>query len=423
MSDFLVYWRPETANDSGTSLNHAASNQFRRVRPGDTLWVTTAPEGHLQLLGRLEVEKIVGQREAELRVGHRLWEADAHALAKPGTEMAIARIPIGDIASKLRFAAKADRLAVSNGKVNAQSLQAMRRLEPQSVRLLSSRLRPLINTLSQLKVGTVYSRKDLREQFGITDATINNGVFEPHGHDSIWLFITESKTSDRTQYIDLLDGDTLSFDGQTEGRTDPALINHEADGRKVLLFYRKRKDEFPGYGFRFEGAFAYVKHDGHRPTHFTFSRDAPRGVDEVVDAIERLAGRRTSQGIRVPPKVRIAIDAHAMKTAISHFEAEGYAVEDVHKRQPVDLIVRRGREIRRVEVKGTQTTGEEVLLTDGEVKYAREHKPEMLLFIVAEVVVFDEDGAVRVDGGRVSVREWNVDEGHLQPMVYKYRPA
>jgi hypothetical protein len=299
----------------------------------------------------------------------------------------------------------------------------MRRLVPNSARLLASKLGKLINTVSILKVGEVYSRERLKSIFRITDATINNGVFEPKGHDSIWLFITESKTPDRTQYADLLAGDALYFDGQTEGRTDASLISHHADGRDVLLFYRKTKFELPGAGFTFEGRFSYTTHEGGRPTRFTFTRQPLATEDEVVEAVERLSGRQTSQGFSVPPRVRMAIDKYAMKAAISHFETNGYTVDDVHTKQPVDLIVRRGGEVRRVEVKGTQTTGEQVLLTAGEVGYARLHRPEMMLFILSEVSVHDGgEGAVMVAGGTIQLRAWDVDAGVLQPLAYRYTP-
>jgi putative restriction endonuclease len=67
----------------------------------------------------------------------------------------------------------------------------------------------------KLKLSHVYTRKELQEIFRIVDATINTGVFHPKGHDSVWLFVTEDKTPDRTQYVDSLDGDTLSWEGQT----------------------------------------------------------------------------------------------------------------------------------------------------------------------------------------------------------------
>lgn len=37
------------------------------------------------------------------------------------------------------------------------------------------------------------------------------------GYDSVWLFIAEQKTSDRTQYVDTLEGDILHMEGQLKG--------------------------------------------------------------------------------------------------------------------------------------------------------------------------------------------------------------
>jgi len=67
-----------------------------------------------------------------------------------------------------------------------------------------------MRTSQELSVGSVYTRDQLKDQFEIIDSTINNGIFRPKGHASIWLFVTRNKTSDRTQYHDELDGDTLS---------------------------------------------------------------------------------------------------------------------------------------------------------------------------------------------------------------------
>lgn len=52
--------------------------------------------------------------------------------------------------------------------------------------------------------------------FLIKDANLRNGAFKPGGHESIWLFVTEEKTPDRTPYRDFLDSDLLNWDGQTQ---------------------------------------------------------------------------------------------------------------------------------------------------------------------------------------------------------------
>ena len=129
-----------------------------------------------------------------------------------------------------------------------------------------------MRTSSVLTVGEVYSRNELRDMFDIVDATINTGVFQPEEQESIWLFITEDKPSDRTQSDDLLEGDRLQWEGQMSGRTDDLIIEHKERGLELLVFYRKRKNEFSNYGFRYEGVFQYESHTGHNPTKFTLRR-------------------------------------------------------------------------------------------------------------------------------------------------------
>jgi hypothetical protein len=129
-----------------------------------------------------------------------------------------------------------------------------------------------IFTSHLLTPGLVYTRADLKQQFSIRDATINTGVFQPKGHGSVWLFVTEKKTMDRTQYLDRLEGDRLYWQGQTSGRTDGLIQKHEAHGLELLLFYRLRKTEHPGAGFRYEGQFRYASHVGRNPASFLLLR-------------------------------------------------------------------------------------------------------------------------------------------------------
>src|SRR5690606_12420526 len=96
----------------------------------------------------------------------------------------------------------------------------------------------VLKTSPMLTLGEVYSRPRLCEMFNITDATINTGIFQPKGHDSVWLFVTESKTPDRTQYVDLLEGDVLHWQGQSKGRKDALIREHRQRGLELLLFYR-----------------------------------------------------------------------------------------------------------------------------------------------------------------------------------------
>lgn len=124
-----------------------------------------------------------------------------------------------------------------------------------------------------LVAGQVYTRAELKAKFGIADASINNGIFRPKGHESVWLFVTKNKTSDRTPYHDSLDGDALTMQGQTSGRTDQWIVDHDKAGVELLLFYRESKVEHPGAGFVYEGPFRYLTHKGSFPATFHLTRD------------------------------------------------------------------------------------------------------------------------------------------------------
>lgn len=117
-----------------------------------------------------------------------------------------------------------------------------------------------MRTSERLLPGALYSRNDLMREFEIQDATIKTGVFQPNGTNSIWLFVTESKPSDCTPYVDRLSGDELHWEGQSAGRTDRSIIEHALNGVELLVFYRRTKTEHADYAFRYEGPFQYVSH-------------------------------------------------------------------------------------------------------------------------------------------------------------------
>ncbi len=127
-------------------------------------------------------------------------------------------------------------------------------------------------TSPYLRSGEVYTRQSLKQQFNIADQTLYTGIFKPAGYNSMWLFVTEQKSADAIAYSDRLEKDCLHWDGQMSGRKDHLIIEHERAGIELLVFYRAKKLEFPGAGFRFEGQFRYDSHTGANPAHFILRR-------------------------------------------------------------------------------------------------------------------------------------------------------
>lgn len=205
-------------------------------------------------------------------------------------------------------------------------------------------------TSSSLQVGEVYTRAFLKERFDIIDLTINTGVFRPKGHDSVWLFVTEQKSKDRTQYRDYLSGSLLEWDGQTSARTDSLIVEHRERGLELLLFYRKSKLEFPGAGFRYYGRVLYEVHLPGRPSHFLLKLEVPLPESEPA---ERIRARFHSEPPPVPkpsipapstpmpipsetaPSSILAIDSPSwlealpaeIRTVFAHLQAHGAITE------------------------------------------------------------------------------------------------
>lgn len=188
---------------------------------------------------------------------------------------------------------------------------------------------------SGLTLGGVYTRADLKASFGIRDATLNSGVFPYQERNEIWLFVTEKKTADRTQYKDTLVGNELRWQGQTAGRTDRLIVEHSHKGQRLLVFYRDHKYQFVNAGFRYEGEFSYKRHRGSNPTTFLLIRKGARralpdeqGDDTPFDPKNIRDGRemiqRTIRARRGQPNFRALLrSAYRDKCAFSGCDVLG----------------------------------------------------------------------------------------------------
>jgi hypothetical protein len=137
MAEYLFYWRYETVlQDIGDIYEHGGSEQFKKVNPGDILWVVTYNAGRLFLVGRMQVGWRGSQRRAQQILGTRdLWDATYHVVAEQGTAELFAMIDITEEAYQLRFDGTPDQLPRN---YTPQSFRSMRKLVEESGALLAS---------------------------------------------------------------------------------------------------------------------------------------------------------------------------------------------------------------------------------------------------------------------------------------------
>jgi predicted RNA-binding protein with PUA-like domain len=146
------------------------------------------------------------------------------------------------------------------------------------------------------------------------------------------------------------------------------------------------------------------------------------GSLEVAAVEEAVRPQARGQRWSASPAVRRAIELRAMQAAIKHYTGQGWSVENVSAYCSYDLHCEQDDRVLRVEVKGTTSTGERVLLTRNEVAQARADYPNTALFVLANVTVGKEaDGRPSAGGGRAVVREpWMPREEDLEPIAYEY---
>jgi len=147
---FLLYWKPQFADEvleSGLPLRHLGSNQFKRLRPGDELWIVTSRRPtELSLAGHFLVRVCTDLETIRTEFpGDETWPA-RHQVVTDHPE-GFKDVDITPIAQELRFQSKHDRLIILDGRIPAQQLQTMRQLSEASASILrrvwkQNKLRP-----------------------------------------------------------------------------------------------------------------------------------------------------------------------------------------------------------------------------------------------------------------------------------------
>lgn len=145
------YWKNRTwhaearhPRAEGDTLDHLAGNEFekRGVEPGDIVYVVTVLKGHLHVLGRMEVDALVTQEQAEkVLQTDDLWEAGLHCIAKPGASLRRFDGPCvtQSDAESLLFEGRLGPQSLvihDDGRLDQQTLRSLRELTPQSAMIL-----------------------------------------------------------------------------------------------------------------------------------------------------------------------------------------------------------------------------------------------------------------------------------------------
>lgn len=145
----------------------------------------------------------------------------------------------------------------------------------------------------------------------------------------------------------------------------------------------------------------------------------PYQVTEYTPGIDSTAGR--GQGLRIDVALRKQIEDLAQDRLMDHFSALGWAVEDMRIGNSFDARATKGDEVLYLEAKGTVTAGQKVIVTRGEVEFARDHPGRCVIGIVSGIKLLDGH-SVDPGSGTLTLFEWSPAAEDLNPRQFDFYP-
>jgi hypothetical protein len=146
-------------------------------------------------------------------------------------------------------------------------------------------------------------------------------------------------------------------------------------------------------------------------------RTSSAAEEKAAAEMERLSGFQSN------PRIRKAVELHAMDLVKAKFQAAHYTVKNVSARFPYDFLCTKGPVIKYVEVKGTQTDGRTIILTAGDVAFIRRNDPNSVLCVVHGIRITGNRKPI-ASGGQMSTDDPLIlSTGALNPISYTYSRA
>lgn len=191
----------------------------------------------------------------------------------------------------------------------------------------------------------------------------------------------------------------------TSARKEPVPSGKDGMGESNVRYY----DEHGGRKRWMERVREYV--ENYAGPNLLEDEDAEAEQSEAAEIVIE-----TSAGFETNPRIRRAVEEHAMRCAERHFTKLGFAVKRVGK--PYDLLCT-GKGVRKfVEVKGTRTGGAAVALTRNEVDFLQKNAPSAVLFVVHSVRLKKGKKPTAYGGEQKRVEPWDSACGVLKPITF-----
>jgi len=163
-------------------------------------------------------------------------------------------------------------------------------------------------------------------------------------------------------------------------------------------------------------------------SHVYCATSRPNGVTATETAVvsRKTLNGNSHQASVADSQLRKAIEDYSLKVVKDTYNTTGlWDIQDVSKYRSwhLELTSRGDRNlVVRVTVKGTASDGTSVILTDSEVKAAREYSHTVLVIVHSVRVAVDTEQNLVCTGGVMRKFDfWTPADDHLAPIHYRYR--
>lgn len=144
--------------------------------------------------------------------------------------------------------------------------------------------------------------------------------------------------------------------------------------------------------------------------------------DLRADQTSATNARSGGQGRMTDHERRVKIENAAQDRLMERYRDEGFNVVDMRVGNSFDARATRGDEVVYLEAKGTTTGGESVIVTRGEVAWARMHPGQCVLGVLSGVR-FDAAEEVDPSSGSLDLFDWLPDDDELEPRQFDWSPS
>lgn len=154
----------------------------------------------------------------------------------------------------------------------------------------------------------------------------------------------------------------------------------------------------------------------------------PAEIKAAEEAIDEIAGKTpkarkySGQGIRGTYKENKAVERRAVNLAIEYFKSTGNweSIKDTGDTESYDLVLKNKSKKIYVEVKGTQSSGDTVLLSKNEVIVQKKFYPNNALVIISGIKLEKGEEPSASDGTIKVISPWKITDKDLTAMAFQY---